>query len=149
MGIDVERAAPVARHTVGSGVVIDVYNLHADAGGDAGDNAARTQQFAQLATFIGSYSTDNPVMVIGDTNLKSHNPADLTVLNDFKGITGLVDVGVLLSMPDHIDRFFIRDGTDIILTPTLWRVADEFVDSTGGDLSDHPAINVDFDWRHR
>lgn len=137
----------VGRHELSPGVEVDVYNLHADAGGSSGDQNARTVQFAQLATFMDSYSVGRAVIIGGDTNLKTRIAEDARVLADFKGNQGLQDVGELLNQPDHIDRWFIRSSLDVEITPVLWRVADELVDSSGADLSDHPGINVDFDWR--
>ncbi|MEM7454984.1 MAG: hypothetical protein AAF456_11595 [Planctomycetota bacterium] len=138
-----------ARHTVADGVQIDVYNLHADAGGSPRDQAARAAQFEQLAGFMSEFSSTNMVIVGGDTNLRARRDGDLTTLNEFKSTTGLTDVGHAMGMPDHIDRFLIRDGAQYALTATQWRVADEFVDEGGNALSDHPAINVDFHWHRK
>jgi hypothetical protein len=137
----------VARHELAPGAEVDIYNLHADAGGSAADQNARTVQLAQLATFVQSYSAGRAVIVAGDTNLKRRIAADERVLLDFAGGLNLEDVGQLMGMPDHIDRFFFRSSPEVELKPVLWRVADEMVDPSGANLSDHPAINVDFEWR--
>lgn len=138
----------VARHTLGPGVVVDVYNLHADAGGGTGDVQARTFQFAQLATFMATYSQGNAVLVGGDTNLKQRVSADEQVLQDFMGTAGLQEASrVLGGIPDHIDRWLFRSSLDVELTPVAWRVADEFVTPNNTPLSDHPAIHLRFDWR--
>ncbi len=137
----------VARHELAPGAEVDIYNLHADAGGSTGDQNARTVQLAQLATFVQSYSAGRAVIIAGDTNLKRRIAADERVLLDFVGALSVEDVGQLMGMPDHIDRFFFRSSPEVELKPVLWRVADEMVDPSGADLSDHPGINVDFDWR--
>jgi endonuclease/exonuclease/phosphatase family metal-dependent hydrolase len=139
----------VARHELSPGIEVDVYNLHADAGGGADDQAARASNMAQVAAYIASFSAGNAVIVAGDTNLRESRPGDAPILADFMGTTGLQDVSKLLNKPDHIDRVFFMDGLDVILTPTQWRVADEFKDANGNPLSDHPAIHVDFDYRKR
>lgn len=138
-----------ARHEVAPGVTVDVYNLHADAGGESGDIDARALNFAQLAQFILATSADQALIVVGDTNLKaSKRPRDGTVLQDFLGTTGLADVGATLpNIPEHLDRVLLRDGAKVKLRPLGWRVADEFVDPNGADLSDHEAIHVDVEWR--
>lgn len=137
----------LARHQVAPGVVIDVYNLHADAGGSNDDERTRTLNFAQLRRFIQTASTANAVIVAGDTNLKYSRPADEQTLLDFMGATGLTDAARTLGMPEHLDRVLFRSSPDVQLTPILWRVADEMKDASGNDLSDHEAIHVDFDWR--
>ena len=43
--------------------------VHADAGGDSGDNAARTVQFAQLDAYMQIYSPGNAVIVAGTNEL--------------------------------------------------------------------------------
>ena len=76
----------VGRHELAPGVVIDVYNLHADAGGGAGDEAARAAQFVQLAAFMSGYSAGNAVIVAGDTNLKDSRGV---LMAAFKSALGL------------------------------------------------------------
>jgi hypothetical protein len=138
----------VARHDIAPGVTVDVYNLHADAGSDQGDIDARIVQFAQLATFIQTFSANRPVIVAGDTNLKgARRPRDDQTLADFLGAAGLQDAARVLGAPEDIDRIMFRSSTTVILKPLLWREADEFVDANGNELSDHEANNVDFEWR--
>ncbi len=140
----------VARHDIGPGVTVDVYNLHADAGSNQGDIDARIVQFAQLATFMQTFSANRPVIVAGDTNLKgARRPRDDQTLADFLGATGLQDAARVLGAPEDIDRIMFRGSATVILTPLLWREADEFVDANGNELSDHEANNVDFEWRRR
>lgn len=138
----------VARHTIALGVEIDVYNLHADASSDQGDIDARIVQFAQLSTFIQTYSAGRAVIIAGDTNLKgAKRPRDEQTLLDFMGATNVQDSARTLGAPEDIDRIFYRSTAAVVLIPLLWREADEFVDSNGNDLSDHEANNVDFEWR--
>jgi hypothetical protein len=140
----------VARHDIAPGVTVDVYNLHADAGSDSGDIDARIVQFAQLATFLQTFSANRPVIVAGDTNLKgARRPRDDQTLADFLGAAGLQDAARTLGAPEDIDRIMFRSSATVILTPLLWREADEFVDANGNELSDHEANNVDFEWRRR
>ncbi|MEZ6183765.1 MAG: hypothetical protein R3F62_02010 [Planctomycetota bacterium] len=131
----------------GAGVELDVYNLHADAGGDAGDENARAQQFAQLAQDLRVRSAGRAVLVAGDTNLKAARARDAQVLLDFLGVAGLRDCAREVgNKPELIDRIMIRDGGGLRLRPTQWRTADEFVDAQGGPLSDHAAVHVTLAW---
>lgn len=138
-----------ARHELAPGVWLDVYDLHADAGGDQGDIDARLQQFAQLARFMAGYSAGNAVLVGGDTNLKHTRPQDMQILADFMGTTGLADAARTVgNAPESLDRWLFRSSAGLILTPVRWRYADEFVDASSGDpLSDHEAVHVDFEWK--
>jgi hypothetical protein len=136
-----------SRHALGPGVEVDVYDLHADAGGDPGDYHAREDEFDQLADFIELHSTGRALIVAGDTNLSRSDPLDLVCLTTFINRLGLSEAGVALNAPDSIDRVLLRDDADVQLVPTRWRFADEMVTSTGAPLSDHEAVHVDLTWR--
>lgn len=136
-----------ARHELHPGVTIDVYDLHADAGGDQGDIDARKHQFAQLAQFMATWSAGRAVLVGGDTNLKHTRPEDMQTLADFMGTCGLQDAARTLGGPESIDRWMYRSSPELEVTPVLWRFADEMVDAQGGPLSDHEAVHVRFEWR--
>lgn len=136
-----------ARHTLDSGVELDVYNLHADAGRAAGDVAARSAQFQQLAAAIQAQSAGRATIVAGDTNLVGNDPGDEPVLTAFFLATGLRDTARYLGgRPEQFDRIFFRSAPDLIVRPLSWRIATEFVDAAGAPLSDHEAIHVDFRW---
>lgn len=140
-----------ARHTLGPGVEVDVYNLHADAGGDQGDVDAREVQYDQLADFIEAFSAGRALIVAGDTNLNTWSGArmadDEAVLVGFLGRLGLVDAARALGGQESLDRVMLRSSLDVELVPTSWRYATEFVDATGRPLSDHEAVHVDLTWR--
>ena len=137
-----------ARHVIAPGVEIDVYNLHADAGRSSGDQDARARQIEQLRTFMDVFSAGRAVIVAGDTNLKRKRPRDEQTLVAFLQATGLRDAARTIgNLPDEIDRFLFRGTTNLVLTPLQWRIATEFVDGAGNPLSDHDAVNVDFDWK--
>ncbi len=139
----------VARHELHPGVTVDVYNLHADAGSDGGDIRAREDQFDQLAQFMAVYSANQPMIVAGDTNLRgTSRPEDEQVLLRFLAATGLQDAARTLGAPEQIDRLMFRSSAELELKPTNWRVASEFVDASGGALSDHEAVHVDLEWRY-
>ena len=52
------------------GVVIDVYDFHADADDGDGDIAARVSEFRQMLKFVDTYSKDHAVILVGDTNAR-------------------------------------------------------------------------------
>ncbi|GIW73003.1 MAG: hypothetical protein KatS3mg102_2545 [Planctomycetota bacterium] len=130
-----------------AGVAIWVYNLHADAGGGIADAGTRELQFAQLREHILREAAGRALIVAGDTNLHGFDPQDEPVLQDFMAATGLADSCRFLGCgQERIDRVLFRGGADVALQPVLWRIATEFVDASGRDLSDHKAIHVRFRW---
>ena len=143
-----EKGFSMATTTFGDRVTIDVYNFHADAGGGAEDIAAREVGIAQLIDYILEHSAGHALIVGGDTNLHADDPPDQALLTKLKDETGLIDACLHLDCgQDEIDRFFFRPGETVDVVPTSWQLAGEFVTSGGEDLSDHPALHVDFAWK--
>lgn len=144
----------VATTTIADGAEVDVYNLHADAGGGEGDIAARKANFEQLAAFIAQNSAGKAVIVGGDTNLKIDDgpdrQVDAEVWEAFQTSTGVTDVcGLLDCGADDavIDKFAVRSSDTVTLTPVTHRFErDVFQDAAGEPLSDHDALAVTFEW---
>jgi|TARA_B100001964_G_scaffold232646_1_gene288725 hypothetical protein len=142
-----DKGFSVSRIELGEGLSVDVYNLHADAGDDPDDAKARRSEFSQLAETIAEYSVGRAVIVAGDTNLKLNFQSDLHILDAFLESTGLSDACHTLGCrTESIDRVFYRGSKSVNLHPQTWRIATEFVDANGLDLSDHRAIAVEFEW---
>lgn len=156
-----------ARHEIAGGIV-DVYNWHADAGGDPGSNAARQDNLRQLGAYILAHSAGNAVIVGGDSNSRYHDTED--IVPELLDSTGLLDVwvefvrggdrpgtgaridtGCATSLSDPecetIDKIFYRSSSTVQLTPTSYEVLTApFIDTTdGGPLSDHDPTAVIFD----
>jgi hypothetical protein len=138
-----------ARTTLPGGTVVDVYNLHMEAGGDPEDDALRDAAVTQLSTFINANSVGRAVIVGGDFNLHTNSEPDSTQFQRLLNETGLVDVCAFLSCPEpgRIDKFLFRPSASVTLTPTSWKFeTDVFMDGMGEPLSDHDALAVDFQW---
>jgi len=157
----------VARHRFSPGAFVDVYNLHADAGGEPPDQDARRAQLRQLADFIGTYSADRAVIVLGDTNSRYTRAGD--ILPELLAQTGLRDVWVDLArdglVPDvgpkldacvedglsggdceRIDKIFYRSGGNVVLEPLGYQVQNVlFIDDADRPLSDHEPVSVHFE----
>jgi hypothetical protein len=135
-----------ARHELAPGVLVDIYDVHLDAGGAPGDRAAREQQIAQLTGAIAEHSRGFSVIVGGDTNIR-RGQADL--LQRFEADTGLIDAcqAVHCAEPHRIDRFFFRSSQTVTLTPKALVIDAKFVDAHGQPLSDHFAVAAEFDWQ--
>jgi hypothetical protein len=139
------KGLALSSHDLGcsDGARLPVINLHAEAGGDAEDIAARTAGIEQLVAFIGERFPDGPLVVAGDTNLDGFDAADEPLIERILTGAHLQDACRFLACGDEqIDRVFFRGGADLDVTPTGWRIADEFKDAEGNDLSDHKAIAV-------
>lgn len=144
-----EKGFSVATLELAPGVLIDVYNHHAEAGGSPEDDAARERGYDQLIAHVLARRAASPrtVLIAGDTNLHRRDPEDDVLLTRVLSELGLQDACETLACgDDHIDRFLFRSEAEVELEPTAWRVAREFVTEDGEDLSDHPAIHVDFRW---
>jgi hypothetical protein len=156
----------VARHQLEPGVLLDVYNLHAEAGSDAGDFAARQAGLRQLVEFAKVFSAGNAVLLAGDWNSRYTREGD--ILQEVVAGLALSDAWVELTrggvFPDRgprvddcqldglaggdceiIDKFLYRASASLVLTPLTYDVpAAEFSDAMGVPLSDHDPVVVTF-----
>jgi endonuclease/exonuclease/phosphatase (EEP) superfamily protein YafD len=138
-----------SRTTLPSGTVVDVYNLHMEAGGAPQDDALRDAAVTQMSTFINANSVGRALIVGGDFNLHTDSEPDSTQFQRLLSETGLVDVCAFLGCPQpgRIDKFLFRSSASVTLTPTSWQFeTDVFVDGMGEPLSDHDALAVNFEW---
>jgi endonuclease/exonuclease/phosphatase (EEP) superfamily protein YafD len=128
-----------------TGVVVDLYDLHADAGRASADAAARSQQMQQLVDYIGAHSAGRPVIVAGDTNMNGADEAELLELMNGAQLT---DSCRALRCPEtyRFDRVLFRDGAGVTFTPTSTAVDPTFVDPRGKQLSDHRPDVVGLSW---
>lgn len=149
----------MVRMTLADGVEVDVYTLHAEAGGTPDDQQLQVDDFAELAAFIADNSDGRAVILGGDTNLHtdSDHPdaggdADTQIWADFISTTGLTDACAALGCDetDAIDKIAFRSGDGVALEATSHDFPRErFRDPAGEDLSDHPPLVVGFDWISR
>ena len=105
--------------TLPSGGEVDLYTLHAEAGGTAEDQRLQGEDYAQLAAFITEHSAGRAVIIGGDTNLHTdpthpdaEGDADTIIWQDFLATTGLTDACAATGCPDtgSIDKIAYRDG---------------------------------------
>lgn len=128
---------------------LDLYNTHLDAGGSAGDIAARDVQVEQMVESLTTWSLGRAVLLLGDTNIDGFEAADADTLRRLMEGGGLQDgcAAVGCAEPGRIDRFLFRGGAGFALEPNAWVVEEAFVDGSGVPLSDHDALSMRFRWR--
>lgn len=149
------------------GVIIDAYNLHADAGTTAADNKARAANLRQVSDYIKANSAGNPVLVFGDSNSRYTRTDDIPAV--FKDENGMTDVWVELikkGVPpakgadallcqnpsttndcEIVDKVWYRGSSSVKLSATKFAYAGNmFLSDKGEILSDHNGVFVDFSW---
>jgi len=146
----------MARVELAPGLNVDVYTLHADAGSEDSDIAARAAGFVQLAAYIQEHSAGQAVIIGGDTNLHTDprsddllDREDARVWETFIAQTRLVDVCDALNCgdPARIDKFAFTSGGGIDLDPLAWKFeVERFRDPDGEPLSDHDPLAVRWRW---
>ena len=142
------KGLALIRVEVSPGLLIDVYDVHLDAGAAAGDRTARAAQLVQLMDTIRLLSAEHAVIVAGDFNLTEAERPSLYALG---ASVGLVDACARLHCPEpwRLDRILTRSSRRLFLQPRAWRLDRSFRDVEGRPLSDHLLVAVDLDWSTR
>jgi len=138
------------------GLMVDVYNLHGEAGGGDQDQALQADDYIQLAAYINEHSAGKAIVLAGDTNLHTDmehedaaNGADIEIWDRFLKDTGLTDscTSTKCDEPGRIDKVAYRSNDQVELTAQSHKFRnDVFVDEAGKDLSDHQPLEVRFKW---
>lgn len=139
----------MARTQLAPGICVDVYNVHGEAGNDAGDQALKIDNTLAMVAFMKAFSEGRAVILGGDFNmrlLREHDAANLLVLTDETGVSNAcAAVGIVDE--EAIDKFFYRSNEALTITPTSCRFeTDIFATSEGEALSDHDPLAVGFTW---
>lgn len=152
------------RASIDSGVFVDVYNLHTDAGTEADDITARAANLQQVADAIDARSAGNAVVVFGDTNSRYTRSGDgIRVFATQNGLTDswvqVVRGGVIPSTEticenpsttnacETVDKVLYRGGPLLDVTATYWSYESaRFLQANGSILSDHNPVTVSFAW---
>ncbi len=138
-----------AVHTIASGVIIDVYNLHFDAGISKGDRDAREAGMTQLIRTIAEESKGKAVIVAGDFNMGDKSDRDLENYQRLLDEEGFFDsCRVLDCGEERIDKIVYRGSEKIELKAVDYKVEREkFRYRDGIQLSDHKAVSAVFEWK--
>ncbi|MEZ4879268.1 MAG: hypothetical protein R2801_03775 [Chitinophagales bacterium] len=148
-------------------VVIDCYNLHANAGKSDESFEARKVGFVQLMNFINNNSTGNAIIICSDFNSRYTRPQDTLeiflnngfedtwlelVRNDSVPAFGddlrNCDIGVNNFDCEKLDKIFYKNNDKIQLTPISISLDDaRYYDNEGMPLSDHEPVVVKFKFK--
>ncbi|MGW3916863.1 jacalin-like lectin [Streptomyces sp. NPDC005070] len=135
----------------------------------AGDLSSRADNLNQLSAFIGTHSSGNAVVVMGDTNTRYTRSGD--TIAEFAAANGLTDAWVQLvrggtapakgsdalvcdqsgtTVPDTcevVDKILYRGSKSVALDATSYHNDHtRFLTSDGLMLSDHDPITASFTW---
>ncbi|MDX3635049.1 jacalin-like lectin [Streptomyces europaeiscabiei] len=157
------------RVRLAEGVYADFYNLHTNAGTNAGDLASRADNLSQLTAFIKTHSAGNAVVVMGDTNTRYTRSGD--TIAEFAAANGLTDPWVQLirggtppvkgsdalvcdqtgpTVPNTceiVDKVLYRGSKLVSLDATSYNNEHaKFLTDGGLMLSDHDPVAVGFSW---
>lgn len=137
------------RLKLANGAELDFYNTHLEAGKGDLDLAARDDHVDHLLASINGQSADRAIILVGDLNLHDDEPAQNIQLERLIGESNFRDScdEIDCEEPGHIERLFMRDGGGVTLSSLSWNSDDDFFDSDGLGLSDHPAIRARFSWQ--
>ncbi|WP_160647832.1 endonuclease/exonuclease/phosphatase family protein [Chengkuizengella marina] len=142
-----------ARHEISDGVFVDIYNLHADAGGSQDDKNVRKKNFQQLLSKIDQWSEGNAVIVTGDFNSKYKAEGEVRQFADAGFSDAWADFengGIIPGIGesgDRIDKIIYRSGESLQLSVKDYAVPNEdFLDSNGKELSDHQPVSAIFEY---
>ena len=132
----------IARILSPSGAGFFVVSTHLDAGRGAADRQARASQLDAIAQTVSSRAAGEALIVAGDLNLDSADPADRKLLDSFAARLGLRDSGARGREESGwtvLDYILYRDGRAARFDILGAGEAAEF-EHQGEPLSDHPAL---------
>lgn len=155
----------MARVRLQEGVYVDVYNLHAQAQTATADMAARRANILQLLGYIESVSAGHAVIVFGDSNTR-YTRADDNIWEFLNrgftdvwakvirgGVLPAVGADALVCDPAYtsydceiVDKVFYRSNGFVNLEPTDYRVRTDAQNPAGQELSDHRAVQVNWNY---
>lgn len=154
---------------IADGVLVDFYDIHADAYGDEDSQAARLDNFTQLKELIDSRTVDRPVIVTGDFNVYLLGGYDCGLKDLLIDECGLKDSWVELynngnytdasyykstvggTLPDKwgnwdsVERFLYKDGGGIHIDCTSFKYVD-VMNRYNKSASDHNAAEAMFSY---
>lgn len=130
---------------VGNGILVDFYNIHADAFGGAADREARESNYKQISDYINAnYEKNNrPVVLTGDFNHYFHvsDTSNSNMRKHFMENCGLKEAWVELNNNgDYVnfDTFFENYGGSYSQCWGVWDSVEKFMYKNGGGVEIKP-----------
>ena len=148
---DTPKGFTFARHILKDHIIVDIYNIHNDAGDSSKDEDVRYKNISQLLEHVNLWSTGHAVIIGGDTNKRSISEGGIQQLIN----AGFTDTWTKFNKdgePEtshNIDKILYRSSKAVKLQPIqIKRLATEFIDSHRKQLSDHIPYYVLFNYSH-
>ena len=138
-----DKGAQLITVKFATGITLDLYNTHLDAGRAKEDQEVRQKQLARLARFVEEKSRNRPVIMAGDFNLNWRFPEMRQSLEGFMHRLGLTRVGEAQNPKNPVDHILFRKGGTIDLSVIRAGLAPGFA-VRGQSLSDHEPITATF-----
>lgn len=138
-----DKGAQLVTIKFASGISLDIYNTHLDAGRAKEDQAVRVKQLAMFARFVEQRSRNRPVIIAGDFNLNWTFPVMRRSLESFIKRLGLTRVAEAENPKNPIDHILYRGAGRIGLSVISAGLARGFT-VNGQPLSDHEPVTATF-----
>ena len=144
--------------------IIDFYNIHANAGSEGNEMAARRKNIVQFMDYVDTHSGDNPVIIMGDFNSRYSRTGDIirrVLESNFKDAWIEIERNGVLPILDNIglvceegsgngpncevvDKIFYRGTDKLELTLQDFELPTEKFSLDGNWLSDHRPMFAQF-----
>ncbi|GEM_PF-154369 len=139
-------------------VFIDIYNIHHDAGRKPQDMTIKKDGFNKLLDKIASASAGHSVIIVGDVNSRYARDGQdgIEIIKDagftdaFYEDLGLTNYyapdSVAVANGEGVEKLLYRNDGLVILDATSYLERNEDFSNLNGEWSDHPPVQVDFDY---
>jgi endonuclease/exonuclease/phosphatase family metal-dependent hydrolase len=156
-----------SRIEVAPGILIDFYNVHANAYNNPRSTSARRRNIEQLSDYITEHSRENAVIVMGDLNGHySYLQDNIQLLNTINRMQDVWivrlqngnypppenhlpgnDILTIKEADETIDKILYRSSHKVQLTPLMYGFENQsFNNGDGEPLSDHHPVSARFGW---
>ena len=142
-----EKGFTMTKVNLARDLIVHVYNLHHNTGGDAGVNGSNMDQIAEHMNY---YSANNPIIMLGDFNMRFSNDEQKEQYETFMAKTGLSFACIELDAEkdystcgSKIDLIGLRGSDQFDLSVVNQETFDD------GGISDHSPQYAEIAWSNK